>query len=140
MQQHARYMLAIPLLLIEPVVERLAGRFIPVLALHGPEDFDRFVWTLLFSNALALAFTGGLFATVPCYGRPFLFVGVVMALQTLLFLTLGSTAEWRSLFIAFGAWPTVPVLAITALGGAAVSWLGWEVGAGPRPAAARVSS
>ena len=53
-------MLAIPLLLIEPVVERLAGRFIPALTLQGPEDFDRFVWILLFSDAVAVACAAGL--------------------------------------------------------------------------------
>jgi hypothetical protein len=125
---HARFMMATPLLLIMPIVSRLATRFIPTLVIHGPEDLHLFAWGVRIANAVAVACAAWLYATSPRFGRPFLVAGLVMLAQAVLFETVALTGAWQSAFAALGRTPMLPILALTVLAAATLSWFGWQAG------------
>lgn len=127
-QLHARFMMATPLLLIMPIISRLATRFIPALAMHGPEDFHLFVWGMRIANTVSVACAAWLFATSPRFGRPFLVTGIFMLGQAVLFETVALTRAWPSAFTAMGRLPMLPTLMLTFLAAAALSWFGWQAG------------
>lgn len=130
-QLHARYMLATPLLLVMPIVSRLADAIFPALVMHGPEDFHRFVWSMRLASGVAVACAAWLYMTAPRFGRPFLVAGSVMLAQAVLFETLALTPAWQSAFAGMGRLPLSPILMLAVLGAAVVSWLGWRAGATP---------
>lgn len=127
-QRHARFMMATPLLLIMPIISRLATRFIPALAMHGPEDFHLFVWGMRIANTVSVTCAAWLFATSPRFGRPFLVTGIFMLGQAVLFETVALTRAWPSAFTAMGRLPMFPTLMLTFLAAAALSWFGWQAG------------
>lgn len=135
-QLHARYLMATVLLLLMPILGRLADEVVPALAIEGPQDFYLFAWSSRLSSVIALAVTAALYAGAPRHGRPFLAAGAVILVQTILFDTLGATPWWRASYIALGQAPMLPVLAATAIAGAAVSWFGWTAARPVRRAAA----
>lgn len=49
-QHHARYMLAIPLFLLPPAIERLCSHYVPWLRMNGPQDFAFFRWDMLLAK------------------------------------------------------------------------------------------
>lgn len=133
---HARYMLAPALFLIGPIVSRLMPA-LPPLAIAGPQDFHNFAYGLHIANALAVAVAAILYLGAPKSGRPFLVAGGLVAMQSLLFETLGRTAAWERLFVAIGSVPAAAVATIGLAAGAAAVWAGWTAGRTPgRPLAA----
>jgi hypothetical protein len=127
-QVHARFMMATPLLLVMPIVSRLATRFIPALVIGGPDDFHLFAWGLRIANVVSVACAASLYATSPRFGRPFLVTGIVMLAQAVLFETVASTGAWQSAFAALGRLPMLLMLVLTFLAAATLSWFGWQAG------------
>ena len=130
---HAGYLLGTPIILFESPFSRLMDILgVPGFAIRGPEQFDRVMSGILYSDAIALIFCLAVYWRVGERARPFLvtagFVGLQMATMGLL-----NEAGWlKSALLALGHVPSgVVVLAGMAIG-AATSWAGWN--AGKRPA------
>jgi len=119
-------MLATPLLLIMPIISRIADDVIPALAIHGPEDFHNFVWSLRIGGAVAVAIAGWFYSISPRFGRPFLVTCICMFAQAILFDTFALSQAWQSTFAGLGRLPLLPMLLLALLAGATVSWFGWQ--------------
>jgi hypothetical protein len=127
---HARYMLAPILFLLGPILGRLAPA-LPPLAIGGPETLYRFGYGVQLANLIAIVVAAILYLRAPRHGLPWLIGGGIVAVQSLLFDTLGRTAAWESLFATIAA---VPVAAVAGLGlaaSAAAIWAGWTMGQSP---------
>jgi hypothetical protein len=132
---HARYMLAPVLFLLPPILSRLMPA-LPPLAIAGPADFHHFGYGLHIADALAVAIAAILYWRAPKWGRPFLLVGGLLVVQSLVFETLGRTAGWERLYAAIGTLPAAMVATLGLAMGAAAAWAGWAVGRTPaRPLA-----
>jgi hypothetical protein len=119
-QLHGRYMLATPLLLLAPVLSRI----MPQVGLVSREELHHFLYALHVSNAFAVALALLLWASAPRYGRPFLFVAVVVTAQSLLFTWPGGQAWWREVYVLLAQLPTVLVVAAGLLAGGVIVLLG----------------
>ena len=58
-QQHARFMLATPLFLLLPALERVFSHYVPGIRIGGPQDFYFFRWDTHITNLIVIAFTLG---------------------------------------------------------------------------------
>jgi hypothetical protein len=131
---HAGYLLGTPIILFESPFSRMMTNFgVPGFIINGPQDFDKVVQTIIYSDAIALLFCLVVYWRVGARARPFLvtaaFVGLQMATMGLM-----NEAGWlKSALIALGAIPSIAVVAFGAAIGAATRWAGWQ--AGKRPAA-----
>ena len=56
-QQHARLMLATPLFLLFPALERVLSHYVPGMRMAGPQDFWFFRWDTHITNLIVIAFT-----------------------------------------------------------------------------------
>lgn len=127
---HARYMLAPILFLIGPIVSRLMPA-LPPLAITGPETFYLFAYGLHIANGIAVAIAAFLYLRAPKHGRPFLIVGGLVLLQSLLFETLGRTAQWESLYASLAQVPTPLVASLGLAAGIMAGAAGWIGGQPP---------
>jgi hypothetical protein len=134
-QRHARYMLATPLPLVEPIMERLLGHHIPFFM---GLDIGQFIWTMRAAELAGLVMVVWLYAMSPRHGRPFAIVGIAMIGQAVLVETLGITRGWQAIFVWLGTLPTLPVLAAATCAGALIGWMGWTAGLAPRPRVATI--
>jgi hypothetical protein len=121
---HARYMLAPVLFLLGPILSRLMPA-LPPLAVTGPETFYRFGYGLHLSNGIAVAVAAFLYLKAPKHGRPFLVVGGLILLQSLLFETLGRTAGWKTLYASLAQVPTPLVVSLGLAAGILAGAAGW---------------
>lgn len=128
-QLHARYMLATPLPLIEPIAERSLGHLVPPSTSF---DMDQFIWILRAAEVAGPVAALWLYALSPKYGRPFLIVAIAMIIQAMLVETVGMTSAWHALFVELGTLPTLPVLAAATTVGALTGWMGWTADLAPR--------
>ena len=87
--RHAAWLLATPLLLVGPVLSRVYPRFIPGLAMHGPQDFGLFRWGIHLGGLTAIAIALWLWSRHRRDGRPWLAVAAINLVQLFLFETLG---------------------------------------------------
>lgn len=127
-QLHARYMLATALLLIPPVMVRITDRYVPGLAMHGPQDFGLFAVNLRVSAVVMIALAGWLYLADRRHGLAWLIVGGITAAQAVIFDTLSLTAAWRGIFAAIAGVPTMLLLSSGLVAGLAVVWAGWRSG------------
>jgi glucan phosphoethanolaminetransferase (alkaline phosphatase superfamily) len=127
---HARYMLAPVLFLLGPILSRLMPA-LPPLAITGPETFYRFAYGLHVSNAIAVAIAAFLSWRAPKHGRPFLVVGGLIVLQSLLFETLGRTPDWEALYVSLAQVPTPLVVSLGLAAGILAGAAGWIAGQKP---------
>jgi hypothetical protein len=134
---HARYMITTIFFLFGPILGRLAPA-LPPLSFSGPADMHRFGWGVHLSHAAALLITYWLYRRAPKHGRPFVVVGSLIALQSLLFETLAKTAAWEVPFSALVQVPTPLIASLGLAGGVAVVWAGWN-GNAPGRAAVRTA-
>jgi hypothetical protein len=132
---HARYMLATVFFLIAPILSRLMPA-LPPLAIAGPADFGRFSIGFHIANALAILIALLLAYSPRKHGRPMLELGGALALQSLLYETLGRTAAWQGLYAGLASVPEPLLVALGIATGAAIVWLGWSAAPPRRPAAA----
>lgn len=127
---HARYMLAPVLFLLGPILSRLMPA-LPPLAIAGPETFYRFGYGLHIANAIAAAIAAFLYSRAPRHGRPFLIVGGLILLQSLLFETLGRMPAWQSLYASLAQVPTPLVISLGLAAGILAGAAGWIGGQRP---------
>ena len=127
---HARYMLAPVLFLLGPILSRLMPA-LPPFAVTGPETFYRFGYGLHFSNGIAVAVAALLYAKAPKHGLPFLVVGGLVLVQSLLFETLGRTQGWVTLYSSLANVPTPLVVSLGLAGGVMAGAAGWIAGQKP---------
>ena len=131
-QQHARYMLAIPLFLLPPAIERLFSHYVPWLRMNGPQDFAFFRWDMLLANSISIAITLALYRQAPRYGRAFAITAAFMVLQIFGFETVGQTTAWTAAFMAFGTL-LAPIVVLTGFAvGILLTWMGWVSPVAPK--------
>jgi uncharacterized membrane protein YozB (DUF420 family) len=135
-QLHARYMLSTTLLLIGPVFARITDRFLPGFIIRGPQDFPLFAWNVHLVALIGIGIAAWLYAANRRFGRPWLIVGGVTLLQSILFETLARTAIWQRLFESIAFVPTPLWLALGLVAGIAAVWFGWNAIPTRRPRAA----
>ena len=131
---HSRYMLATIFFLFGPIFARLLPGLLPPIAITGPDTFYRFVYAYHLANLIALAITLALYFRSGRFGRPFLVASGLILLQSLTFETVARTAAWRGIVYAIGATPTSALVSLAIAASAAIIWLGWTAGHGPRQA------
>lgn len=126
--RHAAWLLATPLLLIGPVLSRVYPRFIPGLAMHGPQDFGLFRWGIHLGGLTAIAIALWLWSRHRVDGWPWLAVAAINLVQLILFETLGFVPAWKAAFVTFGGialgWHAIGA----AVAAAAALWWGWQAG------------
>jgi hypothetical protein len=122
---HARYMLATVFFLFEPIFSRLFIQYVPGLQI-APPDFAMLPTNVELSSFGALMFALTLAWKQPKHGRPWLIAAGLLALQMVLFPTLGTMKPWETLVRAFAGVSTPIVFSLSLAVGAAVSWLGWN--------------
>lgn len=129
---HSGYMLGTPIILFESPFSRVLD-WIPFFAIRGPEDFDKLIPTIVFADALALAFCLAVWWRFRERATPFLVTGFFVALQMAAMGLMGG-ADWLwSLLRIVGEVPSGSVVGLGFAIGALTSWAGWQ--AGKRPAA-----
>ncbi|MGZ8286178.1 MAG: hypothetical protein ACXW27_13545 [Allosphingosinicella sp.] len=133
---HARYMLAPVLFLVGPIVSRLMPA-LPPLAITGPETFYRFGYGLHIANGIAVAVAAFLYLRAPRHGRPFLIVGGLIVLQSLLFETLGRFRDWQGLYGSLASVPTPLLVSLGLAAGVLAGAAGWIGGRPPERREAR---
>lgn len=127
-QLPARYLLVTPLLLLAPNFTRLFVGHVPGLAINGPEDMVRFVYSLHLANAIALAMA------VTLYARPFLVAAALIVLHRIAFQWLGFAPWWREFYASLGSLPTAVPVALRLAAGVAIVNLGGAARGLRRPA------
>ena len=121
---HAAAMLSIPLFLLPPIFVRIlqiAGPF----SIRGADEFYKFGYALEACNVASILIALWLWSRRPRTAWPFLTAAFAIALQSLVFETIGRSPGWERAMAPLAAVPT----AIIAIGGLVVSavvvWLGW---------------
>ncbi len=128
---HARYMLAPILFLLGPILSRLMPA-LPPLAITGPDTFYLFAYGLHIANGIAAAVAAFLYLRAPRHGRPFLIVGGLIVLQSLLFETLGRTGGWVELYASLASVPTSLLVSLGLAAGILAGAAGWIGGQPPQ--------
>lgn len=98
---HARYMLATLVFLINPIVGRALTN-VPPLQINGPEQLYLFAEAVRIGNAAIILLLLVLYSSSRKHGRVYLEAGTLVAIQMLLFDTVGRWSSWEQ---------TYPVLA-----------------------------
>jgi hypothetical protein len=127
---HARYMLAPILFLLPPILSRLMPA-LPPFAIAGPETFYRFGYGVHAADAISVAAAAFLYLEAPKHGRPFLIVGGLILLQSLVFETLGSIPQWERLYPSLAEVPTPLVVSLGLAAGILAGAAGWIGGQPP---------
>ena len=124
--RHAGWLLATPLLLIGPILSRIYPRYVPGLAMQGPEDFGHFRWGIHLGGLTAIAIALWLWSRHRRDGAPWLIVAAINVAQMLLFETLGFIPAWKTAFVAFGDISIAAHALGAALLAPAALWWGWR--------------
>jgi hypothetical protein len=128
---HSGYMLSTPLILFESPLSRVFGTWMPGLAIHGPQDFDRIIPSIVWAMAVELVIIAAIWFRYREKAKPFLVAGVFIVGQMLTMGFLTKNALLEGLLVKLA---TVPSGAVWATGfaiGAATSWAGWQAGKRP---------
>ena len=125
---HAGYMLGTPIILFESPFSRIMGNFLPVFAVNGPQDFPKIMATILWADALALAFCAIVWWRFRDRANPFLVTGGFVALQMAAMGLMGQASGLWSLLRLIGELPSSAVVGTGFAIGALTSWAGWNAG------------
>jgi hypothetical protein len=125
---HARYLLATTIFLLPPILGRLMA--IP-LGVTGPEDFAKLGTGFQIANALTALIAFALAVHSGKHGRPFWLAGVLTIVAALLYQFVGGLPAWEQLFARAAGLPLMPMAALAAAAGVAVSYAGWTAGRRP---------
>ena len=127
---HAGYLLATSILLLPPILGRIAP--LPLgLTIEGPADFWKLAIGFQVANGVTAALCFGLALRTGRHGRPFAEAGVAVLIFTALFQFVGPMAWWHAVFAQFARPPSVPIALCTAIAGAAIAASGWISGRAP---------
>ena len=129
---HSGHMLATPLILFESPLSRVFGTWLPGLAIHGPQDFDRIIPSIVWAMAVELAVIAVLWWRFRDKAAPFLVAAVFIVAQMLTMGLMSDNAVLEGLLVVIGNVPSAVVVLAGMAIGAATSWAGWQ--AGKRPA------
>lgn len=131
---HAGWMLATVFPLINPTVGRLLPAFAPGLTITSLEELPRFADSVRVAQALALGLALFLYLRNRRYGTPMLAVAALLAVQMVLFETVGRSEWWAGVTAQIGALSPVVLAAFGVAIGAVAVAAGWTSGSA-RPAA-----
>ena len=131
---HAGYLLGTPIILFESPFSRIMSAFLPMFAIRGPQDFDKLMPTILWADALALAFCAAVWWRHRERATPFLVTGGFVALQMVAMGAIGQPAWLWGLLRVLGEIPSVTVVGTGFAIGALTSWAGWNAGKRPSEA------
>lgn len=139
---HAGYMLAIPILLVEPVTSRLFNQYLPGFRFGGSADMGNVI------NAgrayyLSITLVGMLTIWLHSPGRerrrPFLILALALLVQAAAYWWPGTAPWWPGVLTSMSAYSLGTIVAYGVALGAIVTGLGWVSGA-PRQATVGGSS
>lgn len=122
---HAGFMLSTALPLVSPVFGRLFNQTIPGLAIHGPQDFPVFGWSVQLANLLAGVVAFWLWRRNPGAGRPWGLALAVIVAQMAGFETIAAGSAWRAVFLGLGEPPLAMLMLAGFAVGAAAVLTGW---------------
>jgi hypothetical protein len=124
---HARYMLATLVFLLNPVIGRVLTD-IPPLKINGSDQLHLFADAVRVGNLAVLVFLLVLYRSSPKHGRPFIEAGGLVAIQMLLFETLGRWPVWEEAYPGLASMNAI-ALALPGLAlGTMVTAAGWQAG------------
>jgi hypothetical protein len=129
---HSGYMLATPLILFESPLSRVFGTWLPGLTVHGPQDFDRIIPSIVWAMAVELAVIAVLWWRFREKASPFLVAAMFIVAQMLTMGLMSDNSALEGFLVAIGNVPSAAVVLTGMAIGAATSWAGWQ--AGKRPA------
>jgi hypothetical protein len=130
---HAGYLLATAILLLPPVLGRLAP-LLPGLGISGPADFWKLGIGFQLANLVSAALAFAIAVRRGRDGGPFALAGAAVLLAAMLFQTIGGMAAWQGLFATMAGLPFAPLAISAGLAGVAVAASGWFAGRSlPRP-------
>ena len=135
---HSGYMLSTPLILFESPLSRVFGTWLPGLTIHGPQDFDRLIPTIVWAMAVELVVIAGIWLAYRDKARPFLVAAVFIVAQMVTMGQLGDNAILEGFLVQLAKVPSGAVVLTGMAVGAATSWAGWQ--AGKRPVAPAVGA
>lgn len=133
---HARYMLGTVMFVVAPVIWRLLQKWVPFFQNDTPETAWRFSYAMAAGQAGAVLIAYLLYRQAPKHGRPWLIVIGFIAVQELLFETVGRMDWWAPVFASVADANLALLLAGTAVASLAIAWKGWVDGARPSTPAA----
>jgi hypothetical protein len=125
---HAGYLLGTPIILFESPFSRIITEFLPAFAIRGPQDFPKIMSSILWADALALAFCAAVWWRHRERANPFLVVGGFVALQMAMMGLMGQFGWLWSLLRVIGEVPSASVVATGFAIGAMTSLAGWNAG------------
>lgn len=131
---HSRYLLATVFFLFAPIFARIFGLYVPPLQL-APPQFANLPLNVVIATVGTLLLALALAWKAPKHGRPWLIAAGFLAVQLVLFVTIGVSEPWEAVVRAIGALSPPLVFATGLAAGALLSWLGWTA-VPPRPARA----
>lgn len=124
---HARYMLLTLVFLLNPIIGRVLTN-IPPLQIDGPDQLHLFAQAVRVGNGLVIALLLVLYYSSAKHRGPFLEAGALVAIQMLLFETVGRWSVWEQAYPSLASVNAV-MLALPGLAiGAIVITAGWQAG------------
>ena len=122
---HSGYMLATVMFLLPPIFGRLSA--IP-LGVTGPADFPKLDTGFIATNMLIAGLAFWIAYRRGKHGRPFVLAGVLTLVMTILYMTIGNMAAWRSFYASMADWPTAPFTLAAGAAGIIIAYAGWMAG------------
>ena len=124
---HSRYMLSTVIFLLPPIAVRLC-RFIPLLAIQGPQDFWKLALNIQIANIVVAAFAFALAWRARKHGRPFVEAGAIILANDILLQSVGVLPAWERFFAHLGS-VSLPVAALAGgVAGTIIAYSGWLAG------------
>lgn len=126
-QLHARYMVGTLFLLIGPIGTRLLAGMVPGFTIRSLEDMPRFGPALHVANGgFVVLLCAYLYSRAPQYGRPFVIIGAVAVLQSVLLELLRDVPSWDETTLAMSQLPATPFIVAGLVLGAVAVMVGWK--------------
>jgi hypothetical protein len=129
---HSRYMLATVLFLLSPIFVRLF-RYVPFLAIQGPQDFWKLALNIQLANILVAAIAFILAWRAGKRGRPFAEAGAVVLVNDILLQTVGVMPPWQRIFADLASVPLASAAFAAGVAGVIIAYSGWLAGKRPTP-------